>query len=192
MTPVWGDKREAVRDAVPCERNVQNCSRVPVPAGISFDTRAAGLEGSRVSAGRELRPAATSGRGAVAAGREGGHRALWRGALLLKRQPRVRCYGCDQAARLISGFGKLPGADAEPALDAESPPHEHRDRHVAANSPPALRSDAAYPSRVHLPNVTARTMFLLQVIRNNVACVPAGRLHRRPFVQMQWQPRGVP
>ena len=45
--------------------------------------------------GRELRPTATSGRGAVAAGREGGHRALWRGALLLKRQPRVRRYGCD-------------------------------------------------------------------------------------------------
>src|SRR5580693_4002907 len=81
----------------------------------------------------ELRPTATSGRGAVAAGREGGHRALWRGALLKKRQPRVRRYGCGWPGApnpcLIRGFGKLPGATgAEPALDAERPPYENRDR----------------------------------------------------------------
>jgi hypothetical protein len=88
-------------------------SELPKSSGsgqrISFDTGAADWKEAECSSGRELRPTATSGRGAVAAGREGGHRALWRGALLLKRQPRVRRYGCDQPPRLISGFGKLHG-----------------------------------------------------------------------------------
>jgi len=54
-----------------------NCQRGPRPRLIK------GAAGRTMSAPwRELRPTATSGRGAVAAGREGGHRALWRGALL--------------------------------------------------------------------------------------------------------------
>ena len=74
---------------------------------------------------------------------------------------------------------------AAPMTVAVMPPACAHSRGVSCPLMPRIRAGFTYPT-------LRRTMLLLQVVRNNVACAPVGKLHGRPFVQMQWQPHGVP